>query len=123
MEEVRFNGAYVFMYSPRPGTAATRLEDDVPEAVKKDRCHRLLDLQLAHQTAFHASLHGQVRRMLVEGPSKSDPDVLCGRSEGNLNLMLPRRAADGSARDHLIGTVVPVRIVRSTALTLFAEPA
>ncbi len=41
MEEVRFSGAYVFMYSPRPGTPAIRLEDSVPIAVKKERCNHL----------------------------------------------------------------------------------
>ncbi len=121
METVRFDGSYVFTYSPRPGTPATRLEDDVPEDVKKDRCHRLLDLQLSQQTARYASLKGAVRQVLIEGPSSGDPAMLHGRSEGNLNIVLPRQTSDGASRDHLIGSIVPVRIERSTALTLFGD--
>ncbi len=121
METVRFNWSYVFTYSPRPGTPATRLDDDVPEAVKKDRCHRLLNLQMSHQTAQYEALKGATRQVLIDGPSSGDPLMLHGRSEGNLHIVLPRQASDGSNRDHLIGTIVPVRIERSTALTLFGD--
>ncbi len=122
MEEVRFSGAYVFMYSPRPRTPATRLDDDVPAAVKKERCNHLLALQLSHQHAAYQDLHGAVRQVLVEGPSKTDPEMLHGRSEGNLNIVFSRRGPDGAARDHLVGRIVPVRIERSTSLTLGGEP-
>jgi len=121
MDEVRFAGSYVFMYSPRPGTPAQNLVDDVPQAVKKARCTHLLDLQLVHQDAVYRTLHGKTRRVLVEGPSKSDAAMLYGRSEGNLNIVLPRAGVDGVSRDPLIGTVVPVVIQRSTSLTLFAD--
>jgi tRNA-2-methylthio-N6-dimethylallyladenosine synthase len=121
MEEVRFAGAYVFMYSVRPGTPAVHLADDVPHAVKKARCNRLLDLQLTHQSEAYAKLHGRVKAVLVEGPSKSDAAMLHGRSDGNLNIVLPRAGADGVARDHLVGEIVPVRIERSTSLTLFGD--
>ncbi len=123
MDEVRFAGAYVFMYSPRPGTPAQHLVDDVPHAVKKARCTRLLDLQLVHQDAVYRTLHGARRQVLIEGPSKSDPGMLYGRSEGNLNIVLPRVGADGATRDHLVGRIVPVVIQRSTSLTLFADLA
>jgi len=121
MDEVRFAGAYVFMYSQRPGTAAANLADDVPVAVKKARCNHLLDLQVVHQAEQHAALHGQILEVLVEGPSKSDPQMLHGKSLGNRNVVLPRSDADGSARDPLIGRIVPVRVQRSTGLTLFGE--
>jgi tRNA-2-methylthio-N6-dimethylallyladenosine synthase len=122
METVRFSGAYVFMYSQRPGTPAVHLSDDVPHEVKRVRCTRLLDLQLVHQGEAYARLHGAVRQVLVEGPSKGDPEMLHGRSEGNLNIVFPRRALDGATRDHLVGRIVPMRIERSTSLTLFAQP-
>jgi tRNA-2-methylthio-N6-dimethylallyladenosine synthase len=123
MEEVRFAGAYVFMYSPRPGTPSVNLPDDVPAEVKKARCNRLLDLQLAHQGEAYRKLHGAVRQVLVEGPSKSDESMLHGRSEGNLNIVLPRVGSDGVSRDRLVGSIVPVRIERSTSLTLFGDLA
>jgi tRNA-2-methylthio-N6-dimethylallyladenosine synthase len=59
MEEVRFAGSYVFMYSQRPGTPAVRLPDDVPEAEKNRRCNVLLNLQMKHQTAQHEALRAQ----------------------------------------------------------------
>jgi tRNA-2-methylthio-N6-dimethylallyladenosine synthase len=116
MEQVRFAGAYVFTYSVRPGTPGVRLPDDVPEAVKKERCNRLLALQLSHQEAQHRALHGRVLDILVEGASRTDDAMLHGRSIGNRNVVFPRAGHDG-----LIGRIVPVRIERSTALTLFGS--
>jgi tRNA-2-methylthio-N6-dimethylallyladenosine synthase len=116
MDEVRFAGAYVFMYSPRPGTSATRLDDDVPEEVKRARCNHLLDLQLQHQEAQHRALHGQRAEILVEGESRTDPDMLHGRTRGNRNVVFPRAGADG-----LVGKLATVEIERSTSLTLFGK--
>lgn len=113
MEQVRFGGAYVFTYSVRPGTPAVRLPDDVPEEVKKQRCNRLLSLQLDHQSEQFRALHGQTVEVLVEGESKTDPDMLHGRTIGNRNVVFPKQ-------DGLIGTLHRVTITRSTALTLFA---
>jgi tRNA-2-methylthio-N6-dimethylallyladenosine synthase len=123
MEEVRFAGAYVFMYSVRPGTPASNLSDDVTVADKKARCNHLLDLQLVHQGEAYARLHGRSLEVLVEGPSKSDPTMLHGRSIGNLNIVFPRTGADGAARDGLVGQLVPIRIARSTSLTLYGDLA
>lgn len=116
MEQVRFGGAYVFTYSVRPGTPAVRLPDDVPEAVKKERCNRLLSLQLTHQDEEHRRLHGQEVEILVEGASKTDPDMLHGRTIGNRNVVFPRQGREG-----MVGTLQRVRVTRSTALTLFAD--
>jgi tRNA-2-methylthio-N6-dimethylallyladenosine synthase len=121
MEQVRFAGAYVYMYSVRPGTPAVRLGDDVPEDVKRARCNELLALQMKHQSEAYAALHGSLQQVLVEGPSKSDDTMLHGRSQGNLNIVFPRFTALGCSRDVLIGSVVDVRIERSTSLTLFGE--
>ena len=114
MQQVRFAGAYVFTYSVRPGTPAVRLPDDVPEAVKKERCNRLLSLQLEHQDEQHRALHGRTVELLVEGASKTDDAMLHGRTIGNRNVVFP-------ARPGLIGTLHRVTITRSTPLTLFAE--
>lgn len=122
MAEVGFAGAFVFIYSERPGTGAANLVDDVPLAVKKARCNELLALQLSHQEATYRALHGSVEEILVEGPSKSDPERLSGRGRGNLNIHIPRRDAAGAVRDRLVGELVAVRITGSTNLSLFAEP-
>jgi tRNA-2-methylthio-N6-dimethylallyladenosine synthase len=123
MEEVRFAGSYVFMYSVRPATPASHLDDDVAEEVKRERCNHLLELQLVHQGQAYAALHGSLTQVLVEGPSKSDPEMLHGRSAGNLNIVFPRSGADGRPRDQLIGQLVDIVIQRSTSLTLFGELA
>ena len=122
MEQVQFDGAYVFMYSERPGTGAARLPDDVPLAVKRQRCNDLLAIQLGQQERRYRQLVGRVTEVLVEGPSKSRPDRLQGRSPGNLNLVFDRTAPDGTVRDGCIGQLQRLRIVDATNLTLIAEP-
>ncbi|TVR39471.1 MAG: tRNA (N6-isopentenyl adenosine(37)-C2)-methylthiotransferase MiaB [Planctomycetota bacterium] len=121
METVNFSGAYVFMYSPRPGTGAANLEDDVPMEVKKARCNELLNLQLEMQGAWYQGLHGRSFEILVEGLSKTNPDRIQGRSIGNLNILVDRYGADGEDRLAWTGQLVKVRITSSTSLSLFAE--
>lgn len=115
MDEVGFAAAFVFAYSERPGTPAARLPDDVPEAVKRERCRALLERQLAIQEAQHRALVGRTLEVLIEGPSKTDPSMWFGRSGGQRPVVVP----DGGP---LVGRIVPVRIERSTALTLYGRP-
>lgn len=121
MDEVHFDGAFVFQYNPRPGTPAAHLVDDVPKDVKRQRCQSALAKQLAWQEAHYTTLAGSLHQVLLEGPSKSRPDRLAGRSEGNLNVVIPRQDPDGQSRDRLIGCIVPVRLAGSTNLTLLGE--
>ena len=121
LDEVRFAGSYVFMYSERPGTPSSHLADDIDPEVKRVRCNHLLDLQLKHQDESYRKLIGSTQQVLIEGPSRSDPQMLQGRSLGNLNIVLPRAAADGANRDGLIGQLADVRIARHTSLTLFGD--
>ena len=123
MEQVRFGGAYVFMYSARPGTPASHLVDDIPEDVKNARCNELLQLQMKHQDEAYEQQHGQIHSVLVEGPSKTNDTMLQGRSIGNMNIIFPRTDATGQSRDHLIGGLADVRIERNTRLTLFGDLA
>lgn len=122
LEEVRFDGAYVFQYSERPGTGAVRLGDTVDDEVKRIRCNELLVLQTKQQEVRYHGLVGEVVEMLVEGPSRNRADRLQGRSAGNLNLVIDRVGTDGGSRDQLIGKCVPVRLTEATALTLTGEP-
>lgn len=121
MHEVKFAGAYVFMYSPRPDTGAWNLSDDVGHEVKRARCNEILGIQLQHQQEWYATLHGKTFEILVEGQSKKNDQMLTGRSIGNLNIVFPRYAADGSSRDHLIGDLADISINRSTNLTLYGD--
>jgi tRNA-2-methylthio-N6-dimethylallyladenosine synthase len=103
IEALRFDHAFSFTYSPRPGTPAAGLPDAVPEEVKKARLARLQARILEFGQAFSRQLVGRVERVLVEGPSRKDPDELSGRVASNrvVNFPGPRR---------LVGQFVDVRI-------------
>jgi tRNA-2-methylthio-N6-dimethylallyladenosine synthase len=77
VEELRFDGAYMFIYSPRPGTPAAEMEQ-VPQSVKKERLDRLIALQNRITCEINANLVGGEFEVLVEGRSPKNPDVLQG---------------------------------------------
>lgn len=81
VRECRFDNAYTFIYSPRPGTPAARIKDDTPMEVKKDRLRRLNELwnQLALEN--RQEMLGQTVSVLVDGPSRKNPDILSGYDE------------------------------------------
>jgi len=78
MEEVGFESAYTFIYSPREGTPAAVQKDDVPMEVKKERLHRLNELVNKQSAEFMKAYEGQTVKVLVEGESKKDDTVLSG---------------------------------------------
>ncbi|MGQ9591446.1 MAG: tRNA (N6-isopentenyl adenosine(37)-C2)-methylthiotransferase MiaB [Planctomycetota bacterium] len=117
LDEVRFQGAFVFKYSERRGTRAARLHpDDVPDATKRAR-HRILlervkDLALEH----HRSRIGETVEVLVEGKSQLDPGRWTGRTRGFEIVVFP--AVPG---EDLAGAFVPVRVADATPLVLVGE--
>jgi tRNA-2-methylthio-N6-dimethylallyladenosine synthase len=111
VREARFGTAFVFKYSPRPGTAAARLPDDVPEAEKRRRNQALLGIQSRVAMEENARFVGREVEVLVEGPSQRDPARLTGRLRTNHIVVFPGRAS-------LAGELVRVQIESSTALTL-----
>ncbi|MDX2175094.1 MAG: tRNA (N6-isopentenyl adenosine(37)-C2)-methylthiotransferase MiaB [Candidatus Sumerlaeia bacterium] len=116
-EEVRFDSAYMFHYSPRPGTAsAETLRDDVPHHVKLERLRRLIDRQNAIGEEINQGEVGRVHEVLVEGPSRLGGGQLAGRTRTDKTVVF-----DGPER--LAGTLTPVRIVRAAPFTLFGEAA
>ncbi|MDH3193459.1 MAG: tRNA (N6-isopentenyl adenosine(37)-C2)-methylthiotransferase MiaB [Acidimicrobiia bacterium] len=83
IEEARFDSAYMFQFSARPGTAAADYEDDfVPQSVITERFDRLLDLQDSISMELNQAEIGKQRSVLVEGPSKRDPNAITGRTRG-----------------------------------------
>jgi tRNA-2-methylthio-N6-dimethylallyladenosine synthase len=114
MERVRFAQSYVFQYSPRPGTVAAALPDDVPKIEKERRNQRLLAIQERVCQELHAALVGSVQEVLVEGPSARDPGRLSGRTVHHriVHFDAPPDAAA------LAGRYVPVRIDRALAHSL-----
>jgi len=90
VDEVRFDQAFTFKYSPRPGTAAAAMTDRfVPVDVVADRYERLDAQVRAHSRAAHARLVGTTQELLVEGPSRTDPARWSGRTPGNHLVHLP----------------------------------
>lgn len=82
LEALRFTNIFSFRYSPRPLTAAAKLPDDVPLAVKKRRLMEVQDLQKEIQTQANSRLVGLVQKVLCRGASKKSPRVFSGRNEG-----------------------------------------
>ena len=119
MEELRFQGAFIFKYSEREGTrAADTYRDDVPDEVKRERNQILLGLMRRISTATLRERVGGVEEVLVEGPSKTDATRFTGRNRANQIIVFPAQN-----EDHLIGKLVPVKILDSTALVLVGERA
>ena len=81
LERVRFQNSFIFKYSPRPGTDAASLADDVPEEEKKRRNQVLLDVQEQVSLDLNRRRIGQKMEILVEGPSKRDPRRQTGRTD------------------------------------------
>lgn len=103
MRRVRYDSAYTFLYSKRSGTPAAKRQEQVEEAVMKERFQRLLELQNTISKELNMPLAGQVVEVLVEGPSRSNPDVLTGRTRNN-------KIVNFTGGADLIGQLVQVRI-------------
>lgn len=95
VSRARFDAAFTFIYSPRQGTAASLMPDQVPEEVKKDRIRRLIELQNGISLDVNKGLVGKVLEVLVEGPSQKDASVMAGRSRTNKMVHWPD---DGTLR-------------------------
>jgi len=103
VEKVRFDNAYTFLYSKRTGTPAAKMEEQIPDEVKKDRFQRLLATQNRISKELNDTFLGKVVEVLVEGVSKTNDKVFTGRTRGN---KIVNFEGDGS----LIGQLVNVRI-------------
>lgn len=110
VDEVGFDGAFMFIFSPRRGTPAADMEDQIPHPVKKERMARLVELQQRRAAERAVRFVGRTVEVLVEGPSRTDPSRLRGRSRHNKTVNF-----DGTA---LPGEYVDVEIDAATALTL-----
>jgi tRNA-2-methylthio-N6-dimethylallyladenosine synthase len=108
-EEVSFDHAFTFIYSPRRGTDAARMQEQVGEDVKRERLERLVEVVQRHAHARNQRLVGTVQEVLVEGPSRTDPDVMRGRTRTNKTVLLTGAEP---------GELVRVRIEAATSQTL-----
>jgi tRNA-2-methylthio-N6-dimethylallyladenosine synthase len=110
VEEVGYDGAFTFVYSPRQGTEAASMPGQVPEGVKRDRIERLIEVVQHVADVRNRERIGRVEEVLVEGPSRTDASLLRGRSRRNTTVNF---AGSGSA-----GELVPVTIEAATSTTL-----
>ncbi|MBL0056310.1 MAG: tRNA (N6-isopentenyl adenosine(37)-C2)-methylthiotransferase MiaB [Chitinophagaceae bacterium] len=115
MEYCRYDLAYLYFYSERPGTlAARRFQDDVPEEVKKRRLQELIDLHRQHSLKSMQKEVGKTFKVLIEGTSKKNSQELFGRNDQNKVVVFPKR-------EHRIGDYVQVKVNSCTAGTLLGE--
>ena len=80
-KEVRYDSAFTFLYSPRPGTPAAEYEDQIPETVKHERFNRLVEIMNGISAEKNAAYVGRVCKVLVDGPDKKAKGMLSGRTE------------------------------------------
>lgn len=115
MRRVRYDGAYMFKYSPREGTKAFKMDDDVSEEKKTKRLQEIIDLQHSISYEINQSLIGKEEVILIEGFSRKSDQFLAGRTDTNKVVII---AADGKIKE---GDYVRVKINRATSGTLFGD--
>jgi tRNA-2-methylthio-N6-dimethylallyladenosine synthase len=115
VEEVGYDSAFTFIYSPRRGTEAAAMPDQVPEEVKHERLERLVDVVQRIAAERNARRVGLVEEVLVEGPSRTDPARLRGRTRRNTTVNFVGRAQPGE--------LVGVEIEAATSTTLSGRQA
>ncbi|WP_448820703.1 tRNA (N6-isopentenyl adenosine(37)-C2)-methylthiotransferase MiaB [Cetobacterium sp.] len=114
VEKIGFETSFMFMYSPRKGTAAAKMDGQLDQEVKKERLQRLIDLQNRKSKEASDSYKGKIERVLVEGPSRKKDEVLTGRTSTNKVVLF---AGDKA----LEGTFVNVKINECKTWSLYGE--
>jgi tRNA-2-methylthio-N6-dimethylallyladenosine synthase len=113
VEQLRYDSAFTFIFSPRRGTPAAKLEDAVPHDVKRERMARLVAAVQRHATERAQRFVGRAMEVLVEGPSRTDPAKLRGRIRHNKTVNFTGAAAPGELTE--------VEIASATSTTLAGE--
>lgn len=115
MERVKYNFGYMYKYSERPGTMASRkMKDDVPEETKKRRLTEIVDLQQKHSAVRTQSFLGKEVEVLIERESKKNKDEWSGRTQHNIVAVFPKK-------HYKPGDFVKVKITNCTTATLIGE--
>ena len=114
-EEVCFDSAFMFYYSERPGTLASKkYADDIPIDVKTRRLNEIIELQSKCSLKSNKKDIGKIFRVLIEGTSKKNPDELCGRASNNKMCVFPDKK-------HKVGDYADVKVISCTSATLLCE--
>ena len=115
VEQIQFDNAFVFRYSPRQETPAAEMLDQVDERIKEARNHDLLEVVNDCARQINGRFIGQTVEVLCEGPSKTNPARLMGRTRTNKIVLF-------ESVDDLAGAFVDVRIERATGFSLYGTP-
>jgi tRNA-2-methylthio-N6-dimethylallyladenosine synthase len=115
VDEVEFDGAFTFVYSPRAGTEAAVMPDQIDEDVKRERIERLIDAVQRVAAKRNAARVGHTEEVLVEGPSRTDPALLRGRTRRNTTVNFTGAGSPGE--------LVDVQIDGSSSTTLRGKQA
>ena len=115
MREVKYDGAYMFKYSPREGTKSFKMGDDVPDEIKTKRLQEIIDLQQKISYDLNQFLIDNEEIVLIEGLSKKSDQFLSGRTDTNKVVIIP---FDAKLKE---GNYVRVKINRATSATLFGD--
>jgi tRNA-2-methylthio-N6-dimethylallyladenosine synthase len=113
VEAVEYDGAFTFVYSPRAGTEAASMPDQVPDELKRERIERLVEVVQRVAAQRNAGRVGMVEEVLVEGPSRTEPELLRGRTRRNTTVNFRGEAKPGE--------LVSVVIVSATSTTLAGD--
>ena len=114
MDEVKFDSAFTFKYSPRKGTKALEYEDQVSEAIKQKRLEELILLQKSHTELRNQSFIGKIEKVLIEKESKRNSSKWAGRTDSNKWVIFDKQSAK-------IKDIVPVLITQSKDITLHGK--
>ncbi len=114
MEVVKFDSAFTFKYSSRPGTKAAEFDDHVPEDEKQHRLERLIDMQQKHTLFRNKAIIGRVEMVLVEKESKRSKKQWAGRTDANKWVVFNKENAK-------IKDLIPVKIMDARGITLHGE--
>ena len=115
IEDIRFDQSFSFIYSPRPGTPAASLPDDVPMEVKKQRLSQLQARINEFAQQYSQEMVGTTQKVLVDGLSKKDPNEMSGRTENNRVVNFDPKG------QNLIGKIIPIKITAAYSNSLRGE--
>jgi tRNA-2-methylthio-N6-dimethylallyladenosine synthase len=115
VEEIKFDNAFVFRYSPRRDTPAAGMADQIDERIKERRNHHLLEIVNESARHINERLVGRTLEVLCEGPSRTNPSRLMGRTRTNKIVLF-------EGPEEFVGVLVDVRIERATGFSLYGTP-
>jgi tRNA-2-methylthio-N6-dimethylallyladenosine synthase len=116
MKEIKYDGAFMFKYSPREGTRAFKLDDDIPDETKLERLNEIIALQNKISKEINHKEIGKIHEILVESPSRRNINEWLGRSDTNKIVIFPNQE-----EKHKAGDIVNIKIERASSATLFGN--